>query len=468
MPKLASSDDLDKVLIIVRLYVEGLSIADVSTNQLGISRRTLQRRLALLVKDGKVLTKGSGRATRYFEQTGALQNSFLNHQIGVQQPSGIYAVEAPLSKGALEVQQYVQQARQLRRPCSYQQSFLELYHPNRTFYLAEELRRQLRAMGESKSQNAVAGTFAKDILNRLLIDLSWASSLLEGNTYSRLDTERLIAHGQVAEGKDVFETQMILNHRDAIEYLVSNASNTRISKQTICDLHAFLSSGLMSDPSACGRVRSRPVELSGSVYLPIAVPQRLESLLEICFDMAQEIEDPFEQAFFLMVHLPYLQPFEDVNKRVSRLAANIPLIRENLCPLSFVDVSQKNYVNAMLGVYELNRVDLLCDVFVSAYERSCQQYVAVKQALVPPDIFRLQYRKELSETVRYIVQKGLALSEPSWRKYCATSLPAEVTEKFFQLVVKEFDSLHEGNVIRFGLRPLEYSSWRDQFNSKRN
>jgi Fic family protein len=471
MPKLASADDLDKVLKIIRLYAEGLSIADVSIDQLGISRRTLQRRLAVLVKQGSVLMTGSGRSTRYFEQSNTFQtNRYIQH-LGVQQPSGIYAVETPLSQGALEVQAYVRQARQFRRPCSYQQSFLELYHPNRTFYLAEELRRQLREMGESgesKSQNAVAGTFAKDILNRLLIDLSWASSLLEGNTYSRLDTERLIALGQVAEGKDVFETQMILNHKDAIEYLVSSASSTSISKQTICDLHAFLSSGLMSDPSACGRVRSRPVEISGSVYLPIAVPQRLESLLEVCLEMAQEIEDPFEQAFFLMVHLPYLQPFEDVNKRVSRLAANIPLIRENLCPLSFVDVSQKNYVDAMLGVYELNRIDLLCDVFVSAYERSCQQYVAVKQALVPPDIFRLQYRKELSETVRYIVQNGLALSEPSWRTYCATSLPAGVAEKFFQLVEREFDSLHEGNVIRFGLRPLEYSSWRDQFNSKRN
>lgn len=84
------------------------------------------------------------------------------------------------------------------------------------------------------------------------------------------------------------------------------------------------------------------------------------------------------QAFFLMVHLPYLQPFEDVNKRTSRLAANIPLIHHNLCPLSFIDVPQSAYVDAMIGVYELNRIELLRDVFVWAYERSCQQYVAVQ------------------------------------------------------------------------------------------
>ncbi len=86
------------------------------------------------------------------------------------------------------------------------------------------------------------------------------------------------------------------------------------------------------------------------------------------------IEDPYEQAFFAMVHLPYLQPFEDVNKRVSRLAANIPLIKNNLKPLSFNEVPQDAYINGTLGVYELNRVDMLKEVFIWAYERSCDQY----------------------------------------------------------------------------------------------
>ncbi|MDO9201273.1 MAG: Fic family protein, partial [Hydrogenophaga sp.] len=127
---------------------------------------------------------------------------------------------------------------------------------------------------------------------------------------------------------------------------------------TLIALHAFLSDGLMADPTAVGRLRRCAVEIGGSVYLHMALPQRLEELLGIVVQMAAEIADPFEQAFFLMVHLPYLQPFEDVNKRVSRLAANIPFIRHNLCPLSFIDVPQQAYVNAMLGVYELNRVEL--------------------------------------------------------------------------------------------------------------
>ena len=94
-------------------------------------------------------------------------------------------------------------------------------------------------------------------------------------------------------------------------------------------------------------------------------------------DKAGAIADPFEQAFFVMVHIPYLQPFIDVNKRVSRPGANIPLIRHNLCPLSFIDVPERAYVEGTLGVYELTNIDLLRDVFVWAYERSCQRYIAI-------------------------------------------------------------------------------------------
>ena len=195
------------------------------------------------------------------------------------------------------------------------------------------------------------------------------------------------------------------------------------------------------------------------MYLPIALPQRLEELFAITVNMATEIRDPFEQAFFLMVHLPYLQPFENVNKRVSRLAANIPFIAHNLCPLSFVDVPQQAYVDGVLAVYELNRVDLLRDVFVWAYERSCQQYVAVQQQLVPPDTLRLRYRKALTEIVAAIIRHN----EPTTGATARARMPLAVLdfdrERFVALVLSEFKKLHAGNVVRFGLRPLEFAAW---------
>lgn len=112
------------------------------------------------------------------------------------------------------------------------------------------------------------------------------------------------------------------------------------------------------------RLRAIPVGIGRSVYYPLEVPQLIDECLRQILATASEIEDPFEQSSFIMVHLPYLQPFEDVNKRVSRLAANIPLIRGNLCPLSFVDVPDRAYIDGTVAVYELNRIELLRDVFV--------------------------------------------------------------------------------------------------------
>src|SRR5205807_10078844 len=131
-----------------------------------------------------------------------------------------------------------------------------------------------------------------------------------------------------------------------------------------------LSNNLLADPRASGRLRTIPVAIRKTTYHPLEVPQLIEECFDQILDTAAAISDPFEQSFFAMVHLPYLQPFEDVNKRVSRLAANIPFIRQNLSPLSFVEVPKRIYVDAMLAVYELNRTELLRDVYKWAYQRS--------------------------------------------------------------------------------------------------
>ena len=457
MPRFTATQELDRLVELISTEPDSMGIETIE-QRLGtpIHRRTLQRRLAWLVEQQRIEMLGERRTARYRRP--------LPAAVRAEEPEPTWRTppqpdDLPVSAAGAEIRAYVTQPRHLRSPVGYRQSFLEQYHPNHTAYLPSALREQLHAMGRSPAEQTPAGTFARDMLNRLLIDLSWASSQLEGNTYSRLDTERLIAFGQAAEGKDALETQMILNHKQAIEYLVLTPDNARVQTDTLIALHAFLSDGLMADPTAVGRVRRRAVEIGGSVYLPLALPQRLEELLGIVVQMAAEIADPFEQAFFLMVHLPYLQPFEDVNKRVSRLAANIPFIRHNLCPLSFIDVPQQAYVNALLGVYELNRVDLLRDVFVWAYERSCQQYVAIQQTLVPPDIFRLRHRNALAEVVAAIVRQGEAATEQAVKSKIPASVPPDEHAHFTALVLAEFAALDAGNAVRFGIRPLEFSAW---------
>jgi hypothetical protein len=255
---------------------------------------------------------------------------------------------------------------------------------------------------------------------------------------------------------------MILNHKAAIEMLAEQAEEIGFNRYTICNLHALLADNLMADEADIGSIRSKPVGIGGTVYHPLAVPQQIEENFNLLLSKAEAIVDPFEQAFFAMVHVPYLQPFADVNKRVSRLAANIPLVRRNLCPLSFVDVAQPDYVAGLLGVYELNRVELMRDVFEWAYRRTCLRYSSVRQILGEPDPFRMTHRDAISDTVREVVtgrmNKAGAVRHIARR--ANERLPAEHRALFVEAVENSLGGLHEGNIARFRLRPSDFPEWK--------
>ncbi|MEJ7685070.1 MAG: Fic family protein [Segetibacter sp.] len=176
-------------------------------------------------------------------------------------------------------------------------------------------------------------------------------------------------------------------------------------------------------------------------------------------EKANQIEDPFEQAFLIMVQLPYLQPFDDVNKRVSRLAANIPLNKRNLVPISFIDVPDSLYIKGMLAVYELNRIELLKDVFLWAYERSSARYSALRQSLGEPDPFRLKYRDNIRMLISEIVSNGLPHKEAiDLIERKAAEIPESDQSKFKEAVETELISLHEGNIARYWILTIRISS----------
>ena len=340
----------------------------------------------------------------------------------------------------------------------YQREFLNRYRPNRDTYLSRPQMAHLLEAGHTPFDARPAGTYARAILDRLLIDLSWASSRLEGNTYNRLDTQRLIEFGQAAVGKPAQETQMILNHKAAIEMLIDGG--TGFNRFTIMNLHALLSDNLLADPAAGGRLRRREAGISGTVYMPLAVPQQLEDAFNMILAKLTQIENPFEQAFFGMVHLPYLQPFEDVNKRVSRLAANIPLIRENLCPLSFVDMSERAYIDGTLGVYELNQVELLRDVFIWAYERSCQRYLAIRQSIGEPDALRMKYREAIQTTMQALVRSNVKGTLAQIRNHAKNLVAKTDLSAFVDTIAQDLDHLHEGNLVRYRLTLADFGKWK--------
>ena len=413
------------------------------------ARRTLQYRLRALVDAGRLRLTGDGRAARY-------------HLGGEAIPEPEAADVVPLSPEGQALLAYVRQPVAARQPVGYDRAFLDGYRPNETFYLTEAHRAHLATIGKPLIDAAAAGTYAKQILSRLLIDLAWNSSRLEGNTYSLLDTRRLLNFGEAAEGRGQLEAQMILNHKDAIEFLVANADDIGFNRYTILNLHALLANNLLADPAAVGRLRHIIVGIDGSAFHPLEVP----GLIEECFDQllatAAAISDPFEQAFFVMVQLPYLQPFDDVNKRVSRLAANLPMIKANLAPLSFTDVPGDLYTRATLGVYERNDIALLRDVFLWAYERSAARYAAVRQSLGEPDPFRLRYRERLRDIVRDVVRGPM--DRKTARAHLAVTarneIPAGDQEQFVEVAETELLGLHEGNFARYQVRPSEFAAWR--------
>jgi len=454
-----SEDDLQAIIGAVGTG-EGASAPEIA-RKLGpdLPMRTLQYRLKQLVDTGRLAKEGKGPSAKYRLPPPADAERIIGGEARITPQGDLFV---PVSKAGTELQRNVRRPIEARKPVGYRREFLDGYRPNTTAYLSPKEREHLMQIGSRPAAGQPAGTYARQILDRLLIDLSWASSRLEGNTYSLLETKRLIAFGQQADGKDQLEAQMILNHKDAIEFLVGQAEDVAFNRYTILNLHALLANNLLADADAPGRLRRMAVGISGSVFHPLEVPQ----LIEECFDQilatATAIKDPFEQAFFVMVQFPYLQPFDDVNKRVSRLSANIPLIRRNLVPLSFMDVPPQTYTEAMLGVYELNRVELLKDVFIWGYERSANRYAAARQSLGEPDPFRLRHRTELRTVISAIVREPM--DKPTAAAYIARwadeHVDAAERERFREVAETELLALHEGNFARYQIRPSEFEAWQ--------
>lgn len=428
---------------------EGLTLRDLLLLHPSLAQRTAQRWISQLITDGQLISQGNGRARRYYP-------------IAQTAKKDIFPASIPLSPDSRDILAYIEKPFAERKPVGYQIDFLQSYVPNQTFYLPLPLRIQLQKMGDIGPNSLTAGTYERAILGRLLIDLSWASSQLEGNTYSLLDTKILIEQGKIAKGKAAIETQMILNHKSAIELLINNRETTDFNRYTILNLHSALSENLLANPADEGRLRQQTVEITKSVFHPLAIPQQIEEMFDMILIKASEIRDPFEQAFFAMVHIPYLQPFIDINKRTSRLAANISLIRHNLCPLTFLGVTEQAYTRAVLGVYELTRIELLRDLFVWAYERSTQEYIAIKQNLAEPDPLRLKYREMIRQTVHDVIIHSDADAMTIIQDHVNKHVEATDNKNVQALIIEELRRLHEGILARYQLRLSEFHRWQEK------
>lgn len=459
MGEYKTKQELARIETAIAQFKEGASIEAIK-NALNppIEKRTLQRRLVKLQEMGVISISGQSKATRYHLIQVTHEETFVSSPL--QNKDEII----PLSPEAAEIKKIISQPKEKRIPVAYNIDFLMEYRPNIDSYLSKEEKGKLAELGKTKGVDQPAGTYAKNILQRILIDLSWNSSRLEGNTYSLLETQRLLAFGAAANDKTAEEAQMILNHKEAIEFIIGSANEIHFNHYFIAGLHALLSNNLMADPDASGRLRTIGVDIGHSVYMPLEIPQQIEEMFDIILHKANQIKNPFEQAFFVSVHLPYLQPFEDVNKRVSRLAANIPFIKNNLSPLSFVGVPKDIYIYGLLAIYELNRIDILKDVFIWAYARSAALYAALRQTVGKPDPFVSKYRQEIRTLISEIVLNALDYRETVQKiKQAAERLPQEDRVRFTEIVDTDLMNLKENNIARYFIRPSEFYTWKEKW-----
>jgi len=208
-------------------------------------------------------------------------------------------------------------------------------------------------------------------MERLAIDLSWKSSQIEGNTYSLLETERLIKEKETAAGKTKDDAIMLLNHKDAIDFIVSQPDYVNpISVSRIEDIHSLLVKELGVDRN----IRKRRVGISGTNYKPLDNEHQIKDALREMCDLINSRESVFEKALFALVLLSYIQAFSDGNKRTGRIISNAILIANGYCPISFRTIDSIEYKKAMLLFYEQNNITAFKQIFIDQFEFAVKTY----------------------------------------------------------------------------------------------
>jgi Fic family protein len=389
-----------------------------------IPRQTLSRRLAALVAKGELIRVGEGAGTRYLR--GDLE-AYL--RIPVPQRPAVRYLPERATKGLPR----------FTRPQ------LELLH---------------RSAGP---HGATAEEAARAVRERLLVELSYASSNLEGNTYDLLQTEALIKYGQMANGKSALEAKMILNHRDAIRYLLDNIDAVAVDWKTLRDLHALLSDGLLGDPGDSGRIRRRVVAITHSSYRPLDNEFQLREAVDALLAAVNGEAEPYNRSLMLMTGISYVQAFADCNKRTGRVMANLPLLQASLPPLSFITVDKEAYTRGLLAYYELGTGAPIAKAYLDAYPTSADAYRTGAEYRVKSAeqiAVELRYQGFVRERVRGIILGTTGRDAP-----LPASIPPQDSPAVSEMIRVQLDSLHPGRAAPLGVSSDEIEAYLSRIGS---
>lgn len=412
------------------------------------AERSVRRWLSEWVVEKRVIKTGINRGTLYQSIEPNAKNSRSTES---------RFIFSGLAKRSL---QRVKKTLFQRNPVGYSDEWVNAYQPNHTFYFTKKQHDTFKTLQKPDFLVTPFGTYVRKIYDRLLIDLSYNSSRLEGNTYSLSQTEKLVMEGVESAGKLTAEKIMILNHKEAIRYLVDNGSRLEINFDALCTLHYLLSDALVSSQYA-GRIRDHSVRISQSTYMPIDHIERLTKQLSRLCVIASKIHNPFEQSLFLLVHVAYLQAFTDVNKRTSRLAANIPLIKNNLYPLSFSCIDKDDYASAMLAIYEYQDVQPLAELYSFSLVHTAKEYNVLMNSVDVNDV-SIQFRKELREILREIIVTKLSGSYMLHyiQSDVSKKIPLEFRQACEQWINDELKYMGPERIVGLGITKEELLAWR--------
>lgn len=313
------------------------------------SDATLKRMIAAGIKAGDIVAEGKARATRYR----------LSPQAQLLMPLNLDTYFA------LEVDK-----RQVQR--SYNFELINgLLTETRLFSDKEQA--HLDALQDEFRQhvNELTDNEYRKEMERLGIDLSWKSSQIEGNTYTLLETERLLRESKTAEGKSKEEAVMLLNHKDALSFVLDNPDYLQeLTVSHIEDIHQLLTKDLSIDKG----LRRHRVGITGTNYHPLDNEFQIREAMREACELINSKSNIFEKALLTLVLLSYIQPFSDGNKRTARITSNAILIANDYCPLSFRSVDSIDYKKAMLIFYEQNSLYAFKQIFMEQFEFAVKEY----------------------------------------------------------------------------------------------
>lgn len=239
------------------------------------------------------------------------------------------------------------------------------------FTKSEKARIAVLSDAYSKNIKKLSAGIIKKEFERLTVELSWKSSLIEGNTYSLLETEQLIKEHKEAKGHSKDEAVMILNHKEVLDHIRMHRNAFKdISVAKIEDIHHLLTKGL----GISRNLRKRAVGIIGAKYRPLDNEFQIREALERACGLVNKEKNPFAKALLVSLVIAYIQPFEDGNKRTSRLVANALLMAYGMCPLSYRSVDEVEYKKAVIIFYEQNNLHYFKKLFMEQFEFAVENY----------------------------------------------------------------------------------------------